>query len=94
MFTGALKGNEFSPSGLAQAPDSERYLLVAARQNAIAEISLDGRLLGVTSLDKGRHQQTEGIAFLSDGTLILADEGTGQRGRLTFYPIGAVPPGG
>ena len=91
-FTDRVKGKEFSPSGLSQAPGSDHFLLVAARQNAIAEISLDGRLLDITSLDKGRHQQTEGIAFLSDGTLILADEGTGRRGRLTFYGMGAVPP--
>jgi len=92
-FTERVKGKEFNPSGLSRAPDSDHFLVVAARQNAIAEISLDGRLLGIMSLDKGRHQQTEGIAFLSDGTLILADEGTGQRGRLTFYRIGADPPG-
>ncbi len=86
-FTDLVKGNEFSPSGLSLAPGSDHFLLVAARQNAIAEISLDGRLWAITSLDKGRHQQTEGVAFLSDGTLVLADEGTGRRGRLTFYGI-------
>jgi hypothetical protein len=67
-------------------------LLVAARQNVVAEITLDGVLLGITSLDKSRHQQTEGVAFLSDGTLIMADEGSGRRGRLTFYSAGVDPP--
>jgi len=66
--------------------------LVAAQQNAVAEITLEGLLLGVMSLEKGRHQQTEGVAFLSDGTLIMADEGSGQRGRLTFYSAGTDPP--
>ncbi len=92
-FADVVKGDEYSPSGLSQAPGSDHFLLVAAGQNAIAEVSLDGRLLGIASLDKGRHQQTEGVAFLSDGTLILADEGTGQRGRLTFYRIGPAAPG-
>lgn len=91
-FNAVTGKREFSPSGLARAPGSDRFLLVAARQNAIAEITADGRFLGLRSLDKGRHQQTEGVAFLANGTLVLADEGSGQRGRLTFYRAGADPP--
>ena len=91
-FTDRVRGKEFSPSGLSQAPGSDHFFLIAAGQNAIAEITLDGHLLGITSLDRGRHQQTEGVAFLSDGTLVLADEGTGRRGRLTFYRPGTGPP--
>ena len=92
-FTEHVKGDEFSPSGLSRAPGSDHFLLIAARQNAVAEITLDGRSLGVTSLDKGRHRQTEGVAFLSDGTMVLADEGSGRRGRLTFYRVDSGPPG-
>ena len=91
-FNDATGKREFSPSDLARAPGSDRFSLVAAQQNAVAEITLEGLLLGITSLDKGRHQQTEGVAFLSDGTLIMADEGSGQRGRLTFYSAGTDPP--
>jgi len=91
-FTDRVRGKEFSPASLSQAPDSNHFLLIAAGQNGIAEIVLDGHLLGITSLDWGRHQQTNGVAFLSDGTLVLADEGTGRRGRLTFYRTGIGPP--
>ena len=83
-FHAATGKRKCSPSGLALAPGSDHFLLVTARQNVVAEITLGGVLLGITSLDKGRHQQTEGVAFLSDGTLIMADEGSGRRGRLTF----------
>lgn len=92
-FTEHVKGDRFSPSGLSQVPGSDHYFLVAAGQNAIAEISLDGRLWGITSLDEGRHRQTEGVAFLSDGTLVLADEGSRRGGRLTFYRVDAGTPG-
>ena len=92
-FTKHVKGDRFSPSGLSQVPGSDHYFLVAARQNAIAEVSLDGRLWGITSLDEGRHRQTEGVAFLSDGTLVLADEGSRRGGRLTFYRVDAGTPG-
>ncbi len=83
-FHAATGKRKCSHSGLALAPGSDHFLLVTARQNVVAEITLGGVLLGITSLDKGRHQQTEGVAFLSDGTLIMADEGSGRRGRLTF----------
>ena len=92
-FTGEVKGDDFSPSGLSQVPGDDHFFLVAAEQNAIAEISLDSRLWSITSLDEGRHPQTEGVAFLSDGTLVLADEGSGRRGLLTFYRIDAGTPG-
>ena len=91
-FTEHVKGDRFSPSGLSQVPGSDHFFLVAAGQNAIAEVSLDGRLWGITSLDKGRHRQTEGVAFLSDGTLVLADEGSRRGGRLTFYRVDAGTP--
>ena len=36
----------------------------------------------------------EGLAFLLDGTLVVADEGQGSRGRITRYPPATAGEGG
>ena len=54
---------------------------------AIAEITPQGQVLAVADLAADRHPQTEGIAFASDNTLIVSDEGVSKRATLTFYPV-------
>jgi uncharacterized protein YjiK len=84
-FRDGVGGRGFRPSGLAKTPEGDHYFLVSARQPAIAEISLDGRVWGVRSLSRRTHPQAEGVAVLSDGTLLVADEGAGRGGRLATY---------
>jgi uncharacterized protein YacL len=45
----------------------------------------------VVGLHRKTHPQTEGITFLPDGTLVLADEGQGKKGRLTRYQVRSTP---
>jgi uncharacterized protein YjiK len=75
----------FSPSGIAIHPETGSIYLVSAQDDAVLEFSAGGTLLGGRSLRKKTHAQTEGIAFETDGTLLLADEGREKRGRLTRY---------
>ena len=77
----------FQPSGIERHPVSGNYFVVAARQGAIAEITPKGQVLAVADLAADRHPQTEGIAFTSDNTLIVSDEGVSKRATLTFYPV-------
>ncbi|MDE2743066.1 MAG: hypothetical protein OXI58_15845 [Gemmatimonadota bacterium] len=77
----------FQPSGIERHPVSGNYFVVAARQRAIAEITPQGQVLAVADLAVDRHPQTEGIAFASDNTLIVSDEGVSKRATLTFYPV-------
>ena len=77
----------FQPSGIERHPVSGNYVLVAARQHAVAEITPQGQVLAVAELAARRHPQAEGISFAADHTLIIADEGAGKRARLTFYPV-------
>ena len=77
----------FQPSGIERHPVSGNYFVVAARQCAIAEITPQGQVLAVADLAADRHPQTEGIAFASDNTLIVSDEGISKRATLTFYPV-------
>ena len=77
----------FQPSGIERHPVSGNYFVVAARQRAIAEITPQGAVLTVRELEAGRHRQAEGIAFASDSTMVIADEGAGKRATLSFYPV-------
>jgi len=76
---------EFHPSAIEVHPVTGTLILVAAQEEALLEFSPQGRLLAAKELKKKDHPQPEGIAFLPDGTLVLADEGQGGPGRLTRY---------
>ena len=86
-FARHIKGRKFHPSGIERHPVTGNYFVVAARQAAIAEISPDGQVAVVRKFSAKWHRQVEGIAFAADGTLIVADEGAGRKGRLTLYPV-------
>ena len=77
----------FQPSGIERHSVSGNYFVVAARQRAVAEITPQGQVLAVAELAAGRHPQAEGIAFASDNTLIVSDEGVSKRARLSFYSV-------
>lgn len=86
-FARHVKGRKFHPSGIERHPISGNYYVIAARQGAIAEITPDGLVVGVRKFPARWHRQVEGITFGANGTLIVADEGAGRRGRLTLYPV-------
>ncbi|MGW8267532.1 MAG: hypothetical protein ACWGSQ_14290, partial [Longimicrobiales bacterium] len=86
-----LKGEEledsFHPSGIEVHQGTGRWILISAQEEAILEISPEGMLIGGRELHRKTHPQPEGITFLDDGSLLLADEGRGKRGTLTRYPV-------
>lgn len=86
-FTRHIEGKEFQPSGIERHPVSGNYFVVAARQKAIAEITPGGQVVAAKRLPAQWHRQPEGITFTADGTLIIADEGSGKKARLTLYPV-------
>lgn len=80
--------NAFAASGIDRDPRTGNYVLVAARQRALAEITPAGRLVAALRLPARRHPQAEGLAFLPDGSLLLGDEGEKGReagGTVTVY---------
>ncbi len=81
----------FRPSAIEVHPETGRLILVSAQEEAAVELSPEGRLLGGERLHRKTHPQTEGITFLPDGTLVLADEGQGKKGRLTRYQVRSTP---
>lgn len=86
-FTRHIKGKEFQPSGIERHPVSGNYFVIAARQRAIAEITPGGQVVATKRFPAEWHRQPEGITFAVDGTLIVADEGSGKKARLTLYPV-------
>jgi len=83
-----LRKNRLNPSGLVVDARSGHLLLVAARQRALVELSQDGQLVAVAELRLAtRHLQPEGIAILSDGRLLIADEGGNHKARLGIYRV-------
>ena len=50
----------------------------------MSEVSPEGKILDAKLFDSKKHKQPEGITFLDDGSLILADEGKGGKGFITI----------
>ncbi|MCG8468407.1 MAG: SdiA-regulated domain-containing protein, partial [Gemmatimonadetes bacterium] len=77
----------FSPSGIERDPATGHYLLLAAREERIAEIDPTGRVIEMSDLSREAHPQAEGIAIGDDLTLFIADEGGDRRARLKLYSV-------
>jgi hypothetical protein len=75
----------FNGSGLARHPRTGTYLLIAGPQQAFAEVSPAGEVLGGGRLDKDRHRQPEGIAVAPDLTLLISDEAAREGAAITAY---------
>lgn len=79
-----IGADSFHPSGIERHAETGHYLLVAAREGALAEITANGDVLSVRKLPR-RHRQPEGIALIAGRVLALADEGARGRAHLTLY---------
>jgi hypothetical protein len=60
-------------------------LILAGKERVIIETDLEGNLIDWGRLSWPRHRQAEGLTLLSDGTLVIADEGRWLGGTLTAY---------
>ena len=77
----------FNPSGIQRDPLTGTFFIIAANGNEIIEISKVGNLMGKHGLPKKIHVQPEGIAFSSDGTLFISNEGKSGSGTIVVYPL-------
>ncbi|MFC2084444.1 SdiA-regulated domain-containing protein [Bacteroidota bacterium] len=81
-----FKLKNFNPSGIEFHPSGNSIFLISAKDGiSIIELSKSGDILAVNKLNKKAHRQPEGITFLSNGTLLISDEGTGKKSTLTKY---------
>ena len=76
----------FYPSGIVGHPSGDSFFILYSKGGpGIVEISNDGDIIGAAELKDKIHRQPEGIAFLNDEQLVIADEGAGKRAALTKY---------
>ena len=81
-----LRSDRLSPSGLAVDPDTGNFIIIAARQHSLIEVSAEGTLVSARKLVlPTRHRQAEGIELSADGRLLIVDEGGIYRARLAVY---------
>jgi len=82
------------PSDIAVDPATGHYVLVAAQEKALIEITPSGEVVRAIPLP-GKHGQAEAVALTPDGILIIGDEATNRPAALTLYrwPLTAATPG-
>lgn len=81
------------PSDITVDPATGNYVLVAAQEKALIEITPSGEVVRAMPLP-GKHRQAEGVAVTPDGILIVGDEATNRAATLTLYrwPLIAATP--
>lgn len=72
------------PTDITVDPLSGNYVLVAAQEQAILEITPAGAVVFSRPLG-GRHPQSEGIAITRDSILIISDESINAPATITLY---------
>jgi uncharacterized protein YjiK len=79
------------PSDITVDPVTGNYVMVAAQEKALIEITASGAVVRAMPLP-GKHGQAEGVALTPDGILIVGDEATNRPATLTLYrwPIPAT----
>jgi uncharacterized protein YjiK len=91
---GSNAWKDLHPSDVTIDPATGNYVLVAAQEKALIEITPLGVVVRAGPLP-GKHKQAEGVALTPDGILIVGDEATTRPASLTLYrwPLTAATPG-
>ena len=91
---GSNSWKDLHPSDVTVDPATGNYVLVAAQEKALIEITPRGEVVSAVPLPR-RHGQSEGVALTRDGILIVSDEATTRPASLTLYrwPMTAAKPG-
>lgn len=76
----------FRAADIARDPKSGNLLIVDSGGAAIVEITPGGKSAGYRKLNADKHPQAEGLAIMSDGSIVVGDEGGAKAaGKLTVY---------
>jgi uncharacterized protein YjiK len=81
---GSNKWKALHPTDITIDPASGNYVLVAAPEKAILELTPSGEVVFARSLP-GRHAQAEGVAITKDAVLIVGDEAGQHPAAITLY---------
>ncbi len=75
---------KLQPTDITVDPFSGNYVLVAAQEKALVELTPAGAVVFSRPLG-GRHPQAEGIAITRDHILIISDESVNAAATITLY---------
>lgn len=78
-------GAPFKPSGLALHPETGELYVISGVRRALIVLSAEGELRSAVQLPARLYPQPEGIAFASDGTLYISNEGGGASATLLRF---------
>jgi uncharacterized protein YjiK len=81
-------GTAFKPSALAVHPRTGALYVISSARKALAVLDREGHLVAAVALPGRLYRQPEGLAFLPDGTLFIANEsGNGAATLLRFSEV-------
>ncbi len=81
-----FKVKMFYPSGISVHPVTGEVYIISARGGArILTLDNNGKISGFEQLNEKYHRQPEGICFLNDNTMIIADEASGKSPVMSRY---------
>jgi len=78
------RAKEFSPSAIAQEPNTGRYYVLSARGSTIV-LCTEQKVEDIIFLNERQQPQPEGICFDTDHNLYIANEGRGLGARIFVY---------
>lgn len=81
---GANPWKQVRPTDITIDPESGNFVLVAAQEKALIELTPDAHVVFARPLE-GRHPQAEGVAITHDHILIISDESTDEAATITLY---------
>jgi uncharacterized protein YjiK len=81
---------DLHPSDITVDPVTGHYVLVAAQERALVELTPSGAVVRTFSLPEN-HVQSEGVAITRDGLLILSDEAKTGPASITLYRWRSTP---
>jgi uncharacterized protein YjiK len=75
----------FAPSGIAIHPINQHIYILASQGKALAVFTPKGQLTHLVKLDTSLFQQPEGITFLPNGKLLIANEAKNQKATILQF---------
>jgi uncharacterized protein YjiK len=78
---------DFTPSGIERNPVNGNFFVLSSNPPAIIELNPLGKILAAIRLKPKVNPQPEGITFLNDGTMLIADEGQKKSGTITVVKL-------
>jgi uncharacterized protein YjiK len=78
---------DFAPSGIERNPVNGNFFVLSSNPPSVVEVNPLGKILAAVRLNPKVNPQSEGITFLNDGTMLIADEGQKKSGTITIVKL-------